>query len=261
MTHCLETEDRASVRWIWMDRPAQRNAFHPELINALRNAFLNAASAPAIRAIVLAGRGPAFSAGADLGWMREAAHFSDEENRADAKSLATMLAAIRNCARPVIARVHGAALGGGVGLAAASDIAIASKDAWLQLSEVRLGLIPAVIAPYVIEALGLRRARQLMLSGERLDAGRAAEWGLVNEAVAAEALDARIEELLAEVSKGGPESLAAAKDLMRRIGSHPIDSSVLDETAESIARIRMTEEAQEGIAAFFDRRPPRWVRS
>ncbi len=244
-----------------MDRPAQRNAFHPELINALRNAFLNAASAPAIRAIVLAGRGPAFSAGADLGWMREAAHFSDEENRADAKSLATMLAAIRNCARPVIARVHGAALGGGVGLAAASDIAIASKDAWLQLSEVRLGLIPAVIAPYVIEALGLRRARQLMLSGERLDAGRAAEWGLVNEAVAAEALDARIEELLAEVSKGGPESLAAAKDLMRRIGSHPIDSSVLDETAESIARIRMTEEAQEGIAAFFDRRPPRWVRS
>ena len=244
-----------------MDRPAQRNAFDPELIGALRNAFLDVASAPAIRAVVLAGRGPAFSAGADLGWMREAACYSDEENRADAKSLATMLAAIRSCPRPVIARVHGAALGGGVGLAAASDIAIASEDAWLQLSEVRLGLIPAVIAPYIIEAVGLRRARQLMLTGERLDACRAAEWGLINEAVATETLDARIEVLLGEVAKGGPEALAAAKDLIRRIGSHPIDSSVLNETADSIARIRLSEEAQEGIAAFFDHRRPRWARS
>ena len=241
-----------------MNRPAQRNAFNPALIKALRDAFRNAACAMGVRVVVLAGRGPAFSAGADLGWMRESVSYSEPENRADAEVLASMLDAIRACPRPVIARVHGAAVGGGVGLVAASDIAIASRDAWLQLSEVRLGLIPAVIAPYVIESLGLRRARQLMLSAERVGASQAAAWGLVNESVAAEALDARIESIARQMEKGGPEALAVVKDLTRRVGTRPIDSAVRNETARDIARIRTTAEAQEGIAAFFERRAPGW---
>ena len=241
-----------------MNRPAQRNAFNPALIKALREAFLNAASAKSVRVVVLAGRGPAFSAGADLGWMRESASYSEPENRADAEVLASMLDAIRACPRPVIARVHGAAIGGGVGLVAASDVAIASQDAWLQLSEVRLGLIPAVISPYVIESLGPRRARQLMLSAERVGASQAAAWGLVNESVAAEALDARIDSVARQMEKGGPEALAVVKDLTRRVGLRPIDSAVRNETARDIARIRTTPEAQEGIAAFFERRTPGW---
>ncbi len=241
-----------------MNRPAQRNAFNPALITALRDAFRDAASAERVRVVVLAGRGPAFSAGADLAWMRESASYSEPENRADADVLASMLGAIRACPRPVIARVHGAAVGGGVGLVAASDIAIASRDAWLQLSEVRLGLIPAVIAPYVIESLGLRRARQLMLSAERVGASQAAAWGLVNESVAAEALDERIEAIARQTARGGPEALAAAKDLIRRVGARPVDVAVRNETSRDIARIRTTAEAQEGIAAFFERRNPGW---
>ena len=242
-----------------MNRPAQRNAFHPGLIAELRHAFAEAASASGVRAAVLAGRGGAFSAGADLGWMREAASYTDDENLADAAGLASMLDCIQACPRPVIARVQGAVVGGGVGLVAASDIAVASEDAWFQLSEVRLGLIPAVISPYVIEALGPRRARQLMLTAERVSARQAAAWSLVHEAVAVEALDERIDEIARLIATGGPDALASAKDLTRAVRGRPFDSSLRDETSQRIARIRASEEAQEGIAAFFDRRAPRWA--
>ncbi len=259
MPEHLDIEDCPPLRRIWIDRPKVRNALRPGLVAELRQAFETAASAPGVRAVVLGGRGPAFSAGADLGWMREAAGYSDAENRADAAALADMLASVRRCPRPVVARVHGPAVGGGVGLVAACDMAVAAEGAWFQLSEVRLGLVPAVILPYVTEALGPRRTRQAMLSAERFGARDAAAWGLVNETVSQDALDARIDALAAGVCRGGPDAVAAAKALADRIGGRPVDASVRAETADRIAQIRATDEAKEGMAAFFERRPPRWT--
>ena len=260
MTACLEIEDQSDRRWLWMNRPEARNAFEPAMIAALAEAFRRVAGDAEIRVVILAGRGSAFSAGADLGWMRRLATAPEDRNLEDARQLAAMFAALRACPQPVIARLHGPAIGGGVGLAAAADLAVASAAAWLQLAEVRLGLLPSVIAPYVIEAAGPRRARQWMLTAERIPATEAARHGLVSEVVAADALDDRIGMRAGELARGGPAALAGVKSLLRALAGRPIDAATDRETARRIALARATPEAREGMAAFFDRRRPDWDR-
>ncbi|NDV13774.1 enoyl-CoA hydratase/isomerase family protein [Crenobacter caeni] len=248
------------VATVWLNRPERHNAMDEHLIAALQGAFDTLALEQTVRVIVLAGRGSSFCAGADLTWMQRAAAFSEEENLADARALAGMLKAIHRCPKPVVARVHGPAMAGGTGLIAACDIAIGTAKARFGLSEVRLGLIPATIGPYVVHAIGERHAHRYFLSAERIDAASAQRMGLLHEVVAEDALDARISEICAELAKGAPGALAAAKDLLGVLsGTSVQDDALLDDTARRIAQIRTGEEAREGLAAFFDKRPPDWI--
>ena len=260
MPTTLEIEDRGPARWIWLAREARRNALDPVMIGELRAAIDEAASAGPVRSVVLAGRGSAFSAGADINWMREAAGYSDGQNLADAEALAGLLHAIHTCPRPVLARIHGAAVGGGVGLAAAADIVIASTEAWFQLSETRLGLVAATISPYLVAAMGPRQASRWLLTAERFDAGRAQEIGLVAETVPAFELDTRLESMLATLAEAGPAALAATKDLLDAVAHRPIDAELRTDTAGRIADARRSEEGREGIAAFLEKREPSWRR-
>lgn len=258
-TSPLEVTLDGPVARVTMVRPERHNAFDEALIDALARAFAELGEAPEVRAIVLAGAGRSFSAGADLDWMRRAAAYDEEGNRADARRLAAMLKAIDECPRPVVARVQGAALGGGTGLVAACDIAVASERATFGTTEVRFGLAPAVISPFVLRAIGPRQARRLFLTGERIDAARALALGLVHEVVPEAELDTRVAAVVDLLLEGGPEAQAASKELIRLVLAMPQGGSLLTEaTCGAIAARRASPEGQEGVRAFLEKREPAW---
>ena len=246
---------------ISLNRPEVHNAFDDHLIAELTHKLRDADHNAAVRAVVLAARGKSFSAGADLNWMKRVAHYSEADNIRDAVALASLMRTLDAMSKPTIARVQGAAYGGGVGLVACCDIALAGMAATFSLSEVRLGLIPAVISPYVVAAIGSRNARRYFLTAERFDAREALRIGLVHGAVDDTHLDAAVEGILAELLKGGPRAIASAKDLIAHVTGRRIDQVLAEETAARIARIRVSPEGQEGIAAFLDKRSPNWVKS
>jgi methylglutaconyl-CoA hydratase len=244
--------------WLTLDRPEIHNAFDDQLILELTAELARLGADDAVRVVVLTGAGRSFSAGADLNWMRRTAAYGQAENLADARALAKLMQTLNELAKPTVARVNGAALGGGTGLVACCDVVIASEQATFGTTEVRLGLIPAVIGPYVLAAVGPRHARRLMLTGERISAAEAARLGLVHEVVAAEQLDAAIERVVGDVLKGGPAALTAAKRLIGDLAGRPIGPDLIDDTAQRIAALRATPEAREGVGAFLEKRPPGW---
>lgn len=254
----LETTLQQGVAVIWLNRPDVRNAMSAELIAELTDAVGAASEDDAVRAIVLAGRGKAFCAGADLNWMKAAANYTPTENEADAGRLAALLRAIAEAPKPTVARVHGPAFAGGLGLVTACDIAVASHEATFCLTEVRIGLIPAMISPYVLRAMGPRAASRWFLSGEVFDAAEAYRIGLVQEIAAAEELDGAVNALLGRLLLGGPGALAATKRLIRDVAGRPVDDALMRDTASRIAAARAGDEGREGIASFLEKRPPRW---
>lgn len=255
----LDVRRDGPIATVTMKRPDVLNAFDERLIEALTEAFATLGEDTAIRAIVLAGAGKHFSAGADVGWMRRAATYDEAENRTDARRLALMLKTIDECPKPIVARVQGAALGGGTGLVAACDIAIASEAAVFGTTEVRLGLAAAVISPFVLRAIGPRHARRFFLTGERITADRALAIGLVHEVAPEAELDRAVERVLDELLAGGPEAQAASKQLIRTVLAMPQGGSLLTEaTVAVIAARRASEEGREGLAAFLEKRPPLW---
>ena len=259
MNEGLEIHIARRVAVVWLAREKVRNAFNETLIAALTAAFTRLGEDDAVRAIVLAARGPAFCAGADLDWMRRMAGYSHDENVADARALATMLRTIYLCPKPTLARVHGDVYAGGMGLVAACDIAVAATTANFCLSETKLGLIPATIGPYVVRALGEQAARRYALTAERFDAAEALRLGFVHAVAAPEALDARIEEILAAILQTSAHAVREAKRLVREVAGRRIDEALADDTAERIAAIRASDDGREGVRAFLDKRKPRWV--
>ena len=255
----LDIELNGPVATVWMNRPDLHNAFDETLITELTAAFMALDDDADVRAVVLAGRGKSFSAGADLNWMKRAANNGLDDNLNDARALAKMLRTIAELKKPTIARVQGAALGGGMGLASACDIAVASTKAVFATSEVKFGIIPSAISPYVLRAIGARQATRYFQSAERIDAARAREIGLVHEAVEAEQLDAKVQEIVGALLQGGPLAQAAAKDLIRAVNGQLINETLVEETAHRIAHLRATPEAREGIAAFLDKRSASWI--
>jgi methylglutaconyl-CoA hydratase len=264
MSGSLRVERHGPVARVILDRPAVRNAFNVELIGALTDSFATFSDEPpeALRAIVLAGEGPVFCAGADVEWMRAAAAMDLDANEEDAGRLATMLETIDTTPVPVVARVQGAALGGGMGLCAVSDIVIATADTTFGFTESRLGILPAVIGPYAIAKIGESSARALFLSGERFQAARAERVGLVHEVVADEAaLDERVAAVVEDLLAAGPTAAREAKALIRRLRGQP-GAQARALTIAAIARQRTSPEGQEGLSAFLDKRDPSWrVRS
>ncbi|MBA4341246.1 MAG: enoyl-CoA hydratase [Methylibium sp.] len=251
--------DARGVARVQMNRPEVFNAFNETMIAELGEAFDRLANDPAVRVIVLCGAGKAFSAGADIQWMKRASEATHEWNLEDARGFAAMLHRIAVCPKPTIARVQGVALGGGVGLTAACDIAIASDDAKFAVSEARFGILPAVIGPYVINAVGPRQARRLALTASRISAAEALSMGLVHEVVTLDALDAAVERWIAELLMNGPQAQAEIKKLFEQLEVGPVSSGVRELTAQTISRVRMGDEAREGFAAFLAKRPAAWV--
>jgi len=249
-----------AVARIWLDRPATRNAFDDVVIGELTRAFAEAGAMPAVRAVVLGARGPAFCAGADLNWMRRMADYTREQNLADAGTLATMLRTIAECPKPTIARVQGDVYAGGMGLVAACDMAVAVDTAWFCLSEVRIGLVPATISPYVIRAMGARAAQRWFLTAERFTAAEAHRLGLVHEVVdAAEAIDAQVDQLLKALRGAGQDAVATCKRLVAEVAGREIDAALIERTVEGIADIRASAEGREGVQAFLQKRKPSWL--
>lgn len=255
----LQIELSGPVATLWMNRPDRHNAFDETLIAEITAACVALNEDIDVRVVILAGRGKSFSAGADLNWMKRAANNGLDDNLYDARALAHMLRVLAEMKKPTIARVQGAALGGGMGLAAACDIAVASTKAVFATSEVKFGIIPAAISPYVLRAIGARQASRYFQSAERIDAVRARDIGLVHETVEPEQLDAKVSEIVDSLLQGGPLSQAAAKELIRAVSGRPINDALVDDTAHRIAHLRATPEAREGIAAFLDKRQPNWI--
>lgn len=253
----LELETAGSVAHVWLNRPDVRNAFDGLMVTELRRTLFDLGTLDAVRVIVLGGRGPAFSAGGDLQWMKAMAAFTREENLREAQAMADLFFTVFNSPKPVVARVHGAALGGGSGLVAACDIAVAALGTEFGFTEVRLGIIPAVISPYVVPKIGESAARELFLTGERFEAVRAAEIGLIRHAVPEEDLDAVVAARVGELLKAGPRAVAEAKALLREVAWKRVED-VQRYTVERIADIRVTSEAQEGMRAFLEKRKPTW---
>jgi methylglutaconyl-CoA hydratase len=255
----LEISVSHHVAVVWMVREKVRNAFNETVIAELAQTFRELGGDDGIRAIVLAGRGPAFCAGADLEWMRRMANYSMQENRTDARALADMLRTIYECPKPTIARVHGDAYAGGMGLVAACDIALAAVTANFCLSETRLGLIPATISPYVLRAMGTNAARRYFMTAERFDAAEAYRIGFVQDIAPAEELDARVNALLGRLMETSANAVRETKRLVREINGRPIDDALLADTAERIAVIRTSDDGREGVRAFLEKRKPRWL--
>jgi methylglutaconyl-CoA hydratase len=255
----LKIEHRGPSAWIWMSRPEVHNAFDEELIAELATTFAALDADRSVRAIVLAGEGKSFSAGADVNWMKRQGAALLADNLADARKLAVMFRTISLCRTPTIARVHGAAIGGGMGLASACDICIASTKAQFATSEVRLGIIPAAIGPYVVRAMGERNAYRYFQTAERIDAEEARRIGLVHEVAEAEELDARVQQVVDALLLGGPQAQAAATELIRAIANRPIDDAMVEDTARRIATLRATPEAREGLEAFLGKRSAAWT--
>ena len=253
------TRRAAGVAQVTMSRPAVFNAFDEAMIGELDAAFVHLADDASVRVIVLAGEGKHFSAGADLQWMVRASKASREWNLEDARRFAGMLSRIENCPKPTVARIQGAALGGGVGLACVCDIAIATENAAFAVSEAKFGILPSVIGPYVVNAVGKRQARRLALATTRITASEALAIGLVQRVVTADALDAAVDTTVTELLAGGPLAQAEIKQLFAQLAVGPITAEVRELTAQTISRVRGTEEAREGFAAFLEKRPANWI--
>ena len=248
----------AHVAEVWLNRPEVRNAFNDGVIGELTAAFRTLAADGELRAVVLGGHGKAFCAGADLSWMRAMADYTWPQNHADAARLAEMLWMIWNCPVPVVGRVHGDCYAGGVGLAAVCDVLVAAEGMHFCLSEARLGLLPATIGPYVVKALGEQASRRWFVTAERFSAAQALALGFVHEVVAADALDARVAEIVATLVANGPAAVRACKRLVKDVAGREIDTTLRDETARRIADIRASAEGREGVSAFLNKRDPAW---
>jgi methylglutaconyl-CoA hydratase len=260
MTENLIVEKRNMVAIVTLNRPEVRNAFDDVLISDLTKVFLDIEKDDAVRVMVLAGAGKAFCAGADLNWMKRMAGYGYEDNLKDAEALAGMLKTLDRMSKPTVARVHGPAYAGGVGLVAACDIAIGSQNAEFCLTEVKLGLSPATISPYVVRAMGERLARRYFLTGEVIDAGEAYRLRLLSDVSTVDELDGTVNALLGHLVVGGREAHAKIKDLLRRVSTGPADDAMIADTAKRIAEIRVSPEGREGIASFLEKRKPAWVK-
>ncbi len=259
MTTLAVTRRAAGVAQLTMSRPAVFNAFDEAMIGELDAAFAQLIADPEVRVIVLAGEGKHFSAGADLQWMQRASQASREWNLEDSRRFAGMYARIESCPKPTVARVQGAALGGGVGLACACDIAIAADNASFSVSEAKFGILPSVIGPYVINAVGKRQAKRLALTTTRIGAAEALAIGLVQQVVPLDALDAAVDATVKELLAGGPNAQREIKQLFAQLELGPIAPEVREFTAQTISRVRGTDESREGFAAFLGKRPANWI--
>ena len=255
----LTITNQGALRTLTLSRPDVRNAFNDEVIAELKTAFIEAGLAADVRCVLLAAEGPAFCAGADLNWMRRMADYTREENLADAGQLAAMLRAIYECPKPTIARVQGDVFAGGVGLVAACDMAVSVDTATYCLSEVKLGLIPATISPYVIRAMGARASHRYFLTAERFSAAEAHRIGLVHEVVAADALDAKVAELTSALVSASPNAIRACKRLVQDVAEREIDDALVAHTVAGIADIRSSAEGKEGVQSFLQKRKPNWL--
>ena len=259
MSHPLLLLRDGAVARLRLNRPQLHNAFDATVIAALTGALNGLAADDAVRVVVIEGEGPSFSAGADLNWMRGMAAAGEEENRRDALALARLMRTLDELPKPTIARVHGAAFGGGVGLVACCDIALATTDARFGLTESKLGLLPAVISPYVVEAIGAREARRWFATAELFDAATALRIGLLHDVPGDEAaLDAAVQRQVDLLLKAGPVAAAQAKQLVRRVVAHADRDRHDADNADLIARLRVSPEGQEGLGAFLDKRKPAW---
>jgi len=261
MSTALKISTQNGVHTITLSRPDVRNAFNDEVIAELKNAFLAVAQDAAVRCVVLAAEGPAFCAGADLNWMRRMADYTRAENLADAGELAAMLRAMHACPQPTIARVQGDVYAGGMGLVAACDMAVSVDTANYCLSEVKLGLIPATISPYVIRAMGARAAHRYFLTAERFNAAEAHRIGLVHEVVNADALDAKVAELTQALVSASPNAVRACKKLVQDVVERQINDALVAQTVAGIADIRASSEGKEGVQSFLQKRKPNWLMS
>jgi methylglutaconyl-CoA hydratase len=258
MTSTLDISRTRHVAKVFLNRPEVRNAFNDTVIAELTSAFTQLGTDSELRVIVLGGHGKAFCAGADLAWMRAMAEYSWEENRADAQALADMLWTIYRCPVPIVGRIHGDCYAGGLGLAAVCDVLVAAEGVQFCLSEARLGLMPATIAPYVIRALGEQAARRYFVTAERFDAARAQALGLVHEVASADALDAKVDELVATLVGNGPAALRACKRLVQDFAGRPIDEALRTDSVRRIAGVRASVEGKEGVQSFLSKRAPAW---
>ena len=255
----LVVQHEQHVATVWLNRPAVRNAFNEMAITEITQAFCDLGANESVRVIVLAARGPAFCAGADLNWMKKMAGYTHAENHADAVQLAEMLRTIYFCAKPVVAKVQGDCYAGGMGLVAACDIAVAAEEANFCLSEVKLGLIPATISPYVIKAMGESAARRYFITAERFTAQEAMRIGFVHAAVKADMLDATVADLVKALASNSPNAVKQAKRLVQDVAGAPVTQALIADTAQRIAVIRASDEGKEGVRSFLDKRKPSWL--
>lgn len=254
----LEIERRGPAAWLWLNRPELRNALNDPLMDALTGALAALEKDATCRVVVLAGRGPAFCAGGDLARMEKAATLTKARSRREAGRFAKLLYRLHTYPKPLVARVHGAAFAGGMGLVCTCDLVVAAEEAEFCLPEVRIGLVPAMISPYVVRAMGEAQARRYILTGERLSAREAHRIGFVHECVAADELDARAEKFAAQLAGAGPKALARSKKLLAKVGKAPITPALGAHTAGVLAEARAGDEAREGIRSFLEKRRPRW---
>ena len=254
----VATSVSEGVAHVILNNPERHNAFDDQIIASLLDSFVSVAGNPEVRVMVLKSVGKNFSAGADLNWMKRMAGYSFQENLRDAEALSEMYTALHRMPLPTIVRVQGAAMGGALGLISCCDIALAETDASFALSEVRIGLIPATISPYVVAAIGPRASRRYFTSGERFNATRALELGLVSEVLDREDMDEHLEKLINSILANGPEAVKAAKALVNNVASRVIDQELIDYTCKLIANIRVSQQGQEGLSAFLEKRKPNW---
>ena len=259
MPSTLRIERAGHVVRVWLDRPDVRNALNGALIRELAATFETLAPEEGVRAIVLGGSGKAFCAGADLGFMRDVAANTWEQNRADAETLAAMLWTVNRCPVPVVARIHGDCYAGGLGIAAVCDVRIAAEAVTFCLSEARLGLLPATISPYVVRAMGEAAARRYFVTAERFSAAEAGSMGFVHEVCAADAIDAKVDAVVAALVANGPMATRACKQLVQDVAGREITAELRAETARRIADMRASDEGREGIQSFLDKRKPAWT--
>ena len=257
-SNLLQEVDTHGVATLTMNRPELHNAFDDQLIAAMTTQLRALEADPQVRVVILAAAGKSFSAGADLNWMKRMAAYSESENLRDARALAELMRTLDGLAKPTIARLQGSAFAGGMGLVACCDIAVAVIGAVFSLTEVRLGLTPAVISPYVVRAMGQRMARRYFLTAERFSAQEALRMGLLHAVVPDAELDKTVEAFVSDLLKGGPVSLAVTKDLVATVSREKLDSALIEHTATRIAKLRVSPEGQEGIGSFLDKRAPKW---
>lgn len=254
----IEVEVKGGVAYLWLNRPEVRNALNEVVIAQITQALEMLDADASVRAVVLGGRGRAFCAGADLHWMKKTAGYSAAQNQQDALALARMLRTLRNLGKPTIARVNGPAYAGGMGLVCTCDLAVVSSDASFCLSEVRIGLVPATISPYVLEAMGVQAAKRYMLTAEILSAQDAVRLGIAQEVSAPESMDATVDQALAWLMRGGPEALKTTKQMIASVARAPLDEDLSASMARLIADVRASPEGMEGVASYLEKRAPRW---